>query len=188
MALWIHPTVVHFAIGLLLAGLAFDVVGLWRTREKLLFAGYWNTLAGAVAVLAAAGTGLYSEAHLGPHSSIGNALLSFHKLFGIIVTILATLIATWRIAMRGYIQPRFRFLYLTASFFAAGLVFVTGTFGGALVYMYGLGLQQETLRRVLEAKPAADPADAAPVISVLKGADAGTARAARGPTEGSRRE
>jgi uncharacterized membrane protein len=158
MALWIHPSLVHFAIGLLLAGVLFDLFGWLRTSEKLVFAGYWNTVAGAAAVVVAALTGLYSEAHLGPHSNIGHALLSFHKMFAWLCVALSVGLAGWRIAMRGYVQPRVRIPYFASAFFTAGLIFITGSFGGTLVYLYGLGVGPETARRVLEAQPTQNPA------------------------------
>ena len=46
---WLHPSVVHFAVALLFTGLVLDVLGLWKQSEKLIFAGYWNTLLGATA-------------------------------------------------------------------------------------------------------------------------------------------
>ena len=159
---WLHPTLVHFSIGLLLAGLLFDVLGLFRTSEKLIFAGFWNTLLGAIGALAAVGTGFLAEARLGPHSSIGNALLSFHKLFGIAVAVVAAGLAVSRIGMRGYIRPRARTLYLAAALFAAGLVSIAGGLGGTLVYWYGIGVSPETARRILEAQPDAPPRPHAP--------------------------
>lgn len=153
MLQWIHPTLVHFVIGLLLAGVLFDVLGLARTNEKLIFAGYWNTLLGALAAAVTVLSGLYAEAHLGPHASIGDALLGVHKMFGILVLILSVVLAAWRISMKGYILPRRRTLYLTAAFFTSAIVLVTGGFGGALVYLYGLGLPPGAAQQVINAQP-----------------------------------
>lgn len=157
MIQWIHPTVVHFAIGLLLAGLAFDVVGLLRINEKLLFAGFWNTIVGAVAVVIAVITGLSAEAQLGPHSKIGDSLLSFHKLFGLVELVVVAALVAGRVAMKGYIWPKARIPYLTLAFLAASIIGITGIFGGVLVYAYGIGLPPETARRIVEAQPDATP-------------------------------
>jgi len=153
MIQWLHPTIVHFPIALLFAGLLFDVLGLARINERLLFAGFWSTMLGVLAVVAATLSGFYSQAHLGPHSSVGNALLGFHKAFALVVLFAASILAAWRLAMRGYIQPRVRTLYVAASLFCAAFVFITGLFGGGLVYLYGLGIPPQAARRVLEAQP-----------------------------------
>ena len=152
---WLHPTVVHFAIGLLFTGVLFDVLGLWRSSEKLLFAGYWNTVAGALAAVVAVATGYLSESALGAHDEIGGALLPFHRIFSWVGTLLALGLAGARLAMKGYVRPKLRTLYLSAALLMATLVFVSGALGGALVYAYGLGVSPAGARRVLDAQPAA---------------------------------
>ena len=83
---WLHPMIVHFAIGLLLTAAVFDALGLARTSERLIFAGFWNVVVGAFAAVLTVATGLYAEATLGPHNAIANELLSVHKFLGIVVT------------------------------------------------------------------------------------------------------
>ena len=153
MLAWLHPTVVHFAIGLLFAGFFFDVLALWRSSEKLLFAGFWNTVFGAVATLVAVGTGLLAESELAAHDEIGGALLPFHRVFAYTGTVFAVVLAVARVAMRGYILPRTRTVYLCVSFLGAGLLIVAGALGGALVYGYGLGVTPAGAQRVLDAQP-----------------------------------
>jgi uncharacterized membrane protein len=149
----LHPMLVHFAMGLLLVSVVFDVLGLARTSEKLMFAGYWNMVVGSVMAALAAGTGLYAQAHLGPHSSIGDALLGVHKLFGLFVVALALVLAAWRLSMKGYILPRRRTLYLTGAFFTAFVIVVTGGLGGTLVYTFGIGLPPSAAQHVLDSQP-----------------------------------
>lgn len=151
---WLHPTLVHFAIGLLFTAVLCDVVGLWRSNEKLLFAGFWNTVFGALGTIVASISGFLAEGRLGAHDDLGGALLPFHRTLGLAVTVLAVLLAVWRIAMKGYIRPRLRTLYLTVAFLAAGFALVGGALGGALVYGHGLGITPQAARRVLEAQPA----------------------------------
>lgn len=154
---WLHPTVVHFAIGLLFTAALLDVFGLWRSSEKLLFAGYWNTVLGAVAAIVAIITGIVAENALGAHDEIGGALLPFHRIFAWAGTVLAVALAAARLAMKGYIRPKLRTLYLTGSMLSALLIFLAGAFGGALVYAYGLGVSPAAARRVLEVQPAEPP-------------------------------
>jgi uncharacterized membrane protein len=148
---WLHPSLVHFPIGLLFAALVFDVVGLWRSNEKLVFAGYWNTLLGAAAAVVAVGSGLAAEATLGPTHALGGALLGFHKAFGLAAAVLAVVLAGARIAMKGYVLPRTRTLYLAGALLAAAFVMIGGTIGGVLVYGYGVGISKAAAERVVEA-------------------------------------
>lgn len=150
---WLHPTVVHFAIGLLFTAVFLDVAGLWRNDERLLWAGFWNTVLGATSAVFAVGTGLLASARLGAVNEIGTALLPFHQLAAWAGTALAVLLAGWRIAMKGGIRRKLRTLYLTTAFLTAFVFLATGALGGALVYAYGLGITPDAAARVLEAQP-----------------------------------
>jgi uncharacterized membrane protein len=149
---WLHPSIVHFAIGLVFAGVALDVVALLRSDEKMQFAGFWNTVLGGVATLLAVLTGLNAEGSLGAHSRMGEALLQFHKLSGIAAALGCVVMLGARVYMRGLVRPRTRTAYLTVSFLTLAFVFLAGGFGGSLVYRYGLGIGPETARAVLEAQ------------------------------------
>lgn len=153
---WLHPSIVHFAIGLTFSGVLLDVVALWRMDERLQLAGAWNTGLGAVATLVAVVSGLRAEATLGPHSGLGDALLQFHRIFGIGTAIGAVLMLGMRAYMRGRILPRTRTAYLTVSFLTLAFALITGGFGGNLVYRYGLGIEPSTARAVLDAQPPPD--------------------------------
>ena len=155
---WLHPSIVHFAIGLAFAGVFLDVVALVRHDEKMQLAGFWNTVLGAAATLLAVLTGLQAEGSLGAHSRTGEALLQFHKLSGIAAAIGSVVMLGARAYMRGHVRPRTRTAYLTVSFLTLAFVFLAGGFGGNLVYRYGLGIGPETARAVLEAQTSAGAA------------------------------
>jgi len=148
---WFHPSVVHFAVALLFTGFLLDVLALWRKSEKLTFAGYWNTLLGTAAAVVAVLSGLTAEESLGPHSRTGDALLSFHRIFGYAGTVVALGLAGARVAMGGYLLPKFRTLYLAFAFLGGGFLLTAGSLGGTLVYGYGLGLDAEAVRKAYEA-------------------------------------
>ena len=150
---WLQLVAVHFATGLLLSGLLFDVLGLFKKLERLLFVGFWNTLLGAAGLVAAAITGYGVELVLGPHDELGGAWLRFHKFSALVAMICAVLMAGARIAMKGAVLPRTRTLYLTVGFFAAALLAGTGILGTALVRSYGLGIDRETAQRVIQVAP-----------------------------------
>lgn len=156
---WIHPTVVHFAIGLTFAAVLFDLLALWRSSEKLLWAGYWNTVLGAGAAVVAVLTGHLATSTLDANEGLGGALLPFHEITAWVATLLAVALAAWRLASGGRLRTKLRTLYLATAFLTAALIFTTGLIGGALVYAYGIGITPDAARRVLEtqAAPAETP-------------------------------
>ena len=155
---WLHPSVVHFAVALVFAGVMFDVVALWRSSERLVLAGFWNTLLGALGLVAALVTGLVAQAQLGAHDPLGDALLSLHRTFAYAATVLAVALVAVRLAMRGSIRPRTRTLYLAGAFVTAAFVLACGGLGGTLVYRYGLGIGPAAAHAVLDAQPKATAA------------------------------
>lgn len=154
---WLHPTVVHFAIGLTFAAVLFDVLALWRRSEKLLWAGYWNTVAGAAAAVVAVVTGYLATSGLEAQEGVGGALLPFHEIAAWVATLLAVGLAAWRLASGGRLRVKLRTLYLATAFLTAALIFVTGLVGGALVYAYGMGITPDAAKRVLDPQPQSAP-------------------------------
>jgi len=76
-----HVVLVHFPIGLCLTSVIFEVLGKWRSNDKLISASYYNQLAAAVASVPVVITGILAwrfqleGAHLR-----GNLLM--HLIFG----------------------------------------------------------------------------------------------------------
>jgi uncharacterized membrane protein len=157
MLQWLHPGVVHFAIGLLFTGVLFDVVGLWRTHEKLVFAGFYCTVLGALGAVVAVVTGLGAQAALGPHDDIGDAILTFHKLFAFAGAACAVVLAGARFVMKGIVRPKFRTLYLTVALLTGAFVTIAGALGGTGVFGYGLGVTRSAAQRVIDAHLALEP-------------------------------
>lgn len=147
---WLHPTVVHFAIGLTFAAVLFDVLAIWRQSEKLLWAGYWNTVLGGAAAVIAVATGYLATTSLDVREGVGGALLPFHEIAAWVATLLAVALAAWRLAAGGRLRAKLRTLYLATAFLTAALIFVTGLVGGALVYAYGMGITPDAAQRVID--------------------------------------
>lgn len=154
MSAWLHPALVHFAIALLLAGVVLDVVGLWRASEKLVFAGFFNTVLGTLGAVAATASGWAATRSAGPFDPLGGALLQFHEVFSYAGTLAAVVLCGARLAMRGIVRPRFRTLYLATALVMAVLIGASGAVGGVSVYAYGVGITPDAARRVLDAQGA----------------------------------
>lgn len=164
MVPWLHPTLVHFAVALVVAAVLFDVLGLWRQSEKLLFAGFWNTVAGAGAAVLAVASGWLAELNQELIHDGAGAVLAFHKTFALAGAGLWLVVTVWRVAMRGYIRPRLRTPYLAASFLVVALITVAGILGGTLVYGYGVGVSPSAARRLVELQDEANGFDETPAV------------------------
>jgi uncharacterized membrane protein len=136
----LHPFVVHFAVGLLLASSLCDVLGLLLRREQLLIAGKWMTIFGALAAAVALGTGLWAKNNLGAHSAAGEALLHLHSALGYVVAGLWLPLALWRSLSRPALPLKLRTIYLAGAFAGAVLVFSESFLGTSIVFQHGLGL------------------------------------------------
>lgn len=60
-----HPAIVHFPIGLFIAGLLLDLIGLIKKETKLLYAGWYNVVLAAITSVAAVASGFYAMTNLG---------------------------------------------------------------------------------------------------------------------------
>ena len=136
----LHPFVLHFAVGLLVAAPACDAAGLILRREGLLQAGRWNTLIGTVAAGLSVLSGIAARAELGPHSAAGEALLNLHNAFGYVMLVLWVPAALWRAFSRPALPGRLRTLYLVLAFSGAAACMAEALLGAALVYRHGVGL------------------------------------------------
>jgi len=136
----LHPFVLHFAVGLLVAAPACDAAGLILRREGLLQAGRWNTLIGTVAAGLAVLSGIAARAELGPHSAAGEALLNLHNAFGYVMLVLWVPAAIWRAFSRPALPGRLRTIYLALAFAGAAACIAEALLGAALVYRHGVGL------------------------------------------------
>jgi uncharacterized membrane protein len=130
----------HFAVGLLVAGPACDAAGLVFHRDGLLHAGRWNTLVGTVFLGLSVLSGIAARAELGPHSAAGEALLNLHNVLGYALLVLWVPAAVWRAFTRVAFPVRLRTIYLALSFAGATACIAETLIGGALVYRHGVGL------------------------------------------------
>jgi uncharacterized membrane protein len=152
----LHPFLVHFAVGLLVAAPACDAAGLLLHREALLHAGRWNTLCAAIAVVAAALTGIGAQASLGAHSPAGAALLHLHSGLGWVLLVAWTPVAVWRGASKLALPLRLRTVYLALAFTGAAMCLVETGLGAALVYRHGVGLSPAARAEPIQRPPTFD--------------------------------
>jgi uncharacterized membrane protein len=140
-----HPIMVHFPLALIIT--ATVCLTLARLRPSLSCAanlgivGTWNLSIGAVAVLAALGSGLAAaiDLHVGAAAHVA---IAAHVKSAILTTVLVGAAALWRaFGVASTSRPSWLFVLLLWA--AAAALTVTGYRGGQNVYRYGIGVSQQ---------------------------------------------
>jgi uncharacterized membrane protein len=174
----LHAALNDFPTALLVAAVAFDLLGALFKRDALKAAGFWSLIGGVVGALGAAGSGLLAEARLEvPETARG--VLASHETMAWVVLVLFALLALWRIVRRNLLHQTEFAITTTAAVIGVALMIVGARMGGRLVFDHGVGTSTSQLeailleRRALARPPAPAPADtgtnAAPAASATPG-------------------
>ena len=139
----LHPLIVHFPIGLIVAAAVVDVGALGTDpRSALRHAATGLYLAGAAALLAAYFTGR-SDAALVRIPGPAHAVVDAHWTWALRTTVYLCLFALGRLVLvlAGRLSERIRWLPVVAAGLAGVLLlFQTAERGGRLVYEHGVGV------------------------------------------------
>jgi uncharacterized membrane protein len=126
-----HVALIHFPIALFVAGVAFDLIALWRQNRGLATAVYYNLTAAAISTLPAAATGVLAwQWQLeGKHLK---GILLLHLIFGVLST--AVIWIVWWLHFRAHRSPEGRLpaYRLPIELVSVPLVALTGHLGGFL--------------------------------------------------------
>lgn len=126
-----HVVLVHFPIGLFLAGVGFDFAGQWMKKPALAVVARYNLLVAAVATLPVMATGLLAwRWQLEGHKIKG--ILLQHVALGVVASVLIWLV--WWLHVRAARNPggKLPAYRLPIELAAALVVAVTGHLGGFL--------------------------------------------------------
>ena len=135
----IHPIVVHFPFALLAAALLLELGAVLFRRDELSRLAWWNQILGTLGFIASVASGLLAERTV-RFSEPAREVFETHEQIAFFAAALFAGLLFWRIAAKGRVpeRPRFLFLLLLA---AAVILMTTGAwFGGELVYKYGVGV------------------------------------------------
>jgi uncharacterized membrane protein len=132
----LHPALVHFPIAGLVALAIVDFLGLILRREAWRQAGMVVLIAAGVSLLPAAGTGLLRAAYMQTDAT-EHALLVTHRTLNLTVAGLVAVALVLRLLRRRQqqgLQGAYRIVYLALVFGATGLVLLSASIGGRMVY------------------------------------------------------
>jgi uncharacterized membrane protein len=139
----LHPLLIHFPIGLLLAAASLDLGdALLRRPPWLGIAGTSLYVAGTVAAVASYLTGLQAASTvLVP--GMAHPVLNDHRNWALITTVYFAVVSTARVAARFAMFPRTRrdrLLLLATGVVGVVLLQQTAERGARLVYEFGIGV------------------------------------------------
>jgi uncharacterized membrane protein len=132
----VHPMVVHFPIALLYAGFFCEFIYLFFKKDPLFSeAGFWLLCVGAISAAAAYASGALLTKEL--YGAAGD-VQSSHELFAEITTIMALVLAAFKIYLRTEKKEdsNLKWIAFAIYTFIVAMVSITGYYGGVLVYDY----------------------------------------------------
>lgn len=137
----LHPMFVHLPIALLTANWVFDLLSIVTKKQEFERTGWWTLLAGMIGLAGTIATGLMAEASVTIEET-ARSFFEMHEQLAFGVAAIYSALVLWRFAARTYIPQRLRWLYLVMTLLGVILVWVTGWYGGELVFRFGIGVQQ----------------------------------------------
>jgi uncharacterized membrane protein len=136
-----HPMIVHFPIALITIGFVADISSLFFKDEKCLSkTGFYMMVAGALAAVAAWGTGqLFTNE---PTQGAIVEIFEKHETGAFITMILIVIGAAFRIwlVIKNREETQLKWIVMAVYFLAFAAVTFTGFMGGTMVYNYMMGL------------------------------------------------
>ena len=140
----LHPFLIHFPIVLLPLSAAMDLCALWRRRSDWHSIAYALWVAGVVGALAAVVSGNAAAAEHWQDAKLG-AAITRHEDWATATLVLAIVVLLGRLPLhlKGELTGRRLARWIVAALVISALVWVTGYWGGELVYGYGVGVQQD---------------------------------------------
>jgi uncharacterized membrane protein len=132
----VHPILIVFPLGLLVASLGFDVAYLIFGDHSFNVVAFWMIVAGVIGGLLAAIFGAIDWWAIPPKTR-AKSVGSWHGGGNVLVVILFIINWYLRMSTPGYVPST---AAITLSCFAVGLALITGWLGGELVDRLGVGI------------------------------------------------
>lgn len=171
----IHPNLVHLTLGLFIAAIAFDIVGVLFPLEKPVFkflaipatrsnffdVGWYNIVAAALITFFTVAAGFYEILLATPPTDVTSAwglqameTLLWHGVGGVVLLLLIVVMTVWR-GFQRFLWRKDRGQQVQWSYIVAGLaifalMFAHGTLGAQLAAEFGVHISADRLLRMGE--------------------------------------
>jgi uncharacterized membrane protein len=171
----IHPNLVHLTLGLFIAAIAFDIVGVLFPLEKPVFkflaipatrsnffdVGWYNIVAAAIITFFTVAAGFYEILLANPPTDVTSIwglqaieTLLWHGVGGMVLLLLIVAMTVWRgfqrFLWRKDRAQQVQWSYLLAGLGIFALMFAHGTLGAQLAAEFGVHITADRLLRMGE--------------------------------------
>lgn len=142
----VHPLFTHFPIALLLAAVAFYVLGALFRKENLFIAGKWTLWFGALSTAATVWTGLQA-AETVAHDEEIHQIMMRHEYLGIAILILSIVWSLWVAISKANIPAHGRIVFMGGLIILSGMILQEADFGGRMVFLKGVGVGRKNMQQ-----------------------------------------
>jgi uncharacterized membrane protein len=140
----LHAALNDLPAALLLVAVLFDLASLTLGRPALRIAGYWTVVAGAIGGVLAVLSGLQAEDHI-EHGEAVHRVMETHEELALITLGIFAVVALWRIVRESRMGGTERSAVLALSVVGTGVLLVTASYGGKLVFDHAAGIPTQVL-------------------------------------------
>ena len=140
----LHPRIIHFPIAFFILYFLFETTGILLKKEYLLKSAFIVLILGVFFSLLSVLTG--NQAHevvkqIQIDAALYNDLIEQHELFATITLwyFVAVLVFRTYLLVKKKFVNRIQYTFIILGLIGSLLIFLTGTYGGELVFKYGIG-------------------------------------------------
>jgi uncharacterized membrane protein len=138
----IHPAVVTVPIGLLVASVALDFLGVVSRRVDPQAAGRWTLWLGTATMGIALYTGNAAEEAAEPYmSDTAKAIMETHHTLGFVTLGIGVALSLWRFLDGAVVPVRWRLAYIAITLGMLATLLIGADLGGHLVFGHGVGVR-----------------------------------------------
>ncbi|MDQ7817120.1 MAG: DUF2231 domain-containing protein [Melioribacteraceae bacterium] len=140
----LHPRIIHFPIAFFILYFLFETTGILLKKEYLLKSAFIVLILGVFFSLLSVLTG--NQAHevvkqIQIDAALYNDLIEQHELFATITLwyFVAVLVFRTYLLVKKKFESKIRYTFIILGLIGSLLIYLTGTYGGELVFKYGIG-------------------------------------------------
>ncbi|HKT60848.1 MAG TPA: DUF2231 domain-containing protein [Gemmatimonadales bacterium] len=140
----LHAALNDLPAALLLVAVLFDLASVILRRPPLRVAGFWTLVIGAIGGVLAVLSGLKAEEHIA-HGEAVHELMHTHEELALTTLGIFAVVALWRIVRENRMGGAERGAVLALSVLGTGVLLVTASYGGKLVFDHAAGIPTPVL-------------------------------------------
>lgn len=140
----LHAALNDLPAALLLVAVLFELASVILRRPTLRVAGYWTLVIGAIGGVLAVLSGLQAEEHIA-HGEAVHEIMHTHEELALTTLGIFAVVTLWRIVRESRMGGGERGAVLALSVVGTGVLLVTASYGGELVFDHAAGIPTPVL-------------------------------------------